>query len=69
MGEGGLWAITQDRPYGGNGLSYKARLLRYARNDKAAGHIWSNLKNCEGEDFISACVVGSVPLRKTSTVP
>src|SRR2546422_6585452 len=28
-------------------------------------YIWSNLKNCEGEDFISACFVGSVPLRNT----
>src|SRR5439155_25869729 len=35
------------------------RLLRYARNDRS--YIWSNLKNCEGEDFISACLVGSVP--------
>lgn len=32
-------------------------------------YIWSNLKNCEGEDFISACLVGSVPLRNTSTMP
>jgi len=48
--------------------SIKGGLLRYARNDGATRYIWSNLKNWEGEDFISACLVGSVPLRYTSTM-